>query len=148
MVDDFRVGMPPEMRNALSRSPDFERMGQENAERSAMMKGATDSLLDMQRRKNNPVLDIFDDVVSLVQAFQSGLDEEHEVGIYVMGSVSAVHIRSIEYRTPSLLVFHGVDSGARTTLAVQYIAQLNLQLVAAPKIEEKPYRIGFIQSPE
>ena len=84
----------------------------------------------------------------MIESFQRDLDAEHEVGAYVSGSVSPIHIRTVDRRAPSLLVFIGVDEKDRDTVALQHIAQLNLQLVAVPKIEEKAYRIGFVQHGE
>lgn len=73
------------------------------------------------------------------------VSSRHESGISLMDSVSAIHIRSMQNKNPSLLVFHGVGAEGRDTLAVQHIARLDLQLAAVPKIEDQSWRTAFVQ---
>lgn len=80
-----------------------------------------------------------------VRAFQAALDEDQEIGLQLanFGLPAQIHIRSISYRNPNLIEFHGVNADDHEVTLVQHISQLNFLLIAVKPIEETPYRIGF-----
>lgn len=89
--------------------------------------------------------DIFKHLMQRVRAFQAALDEDQEIGLQLanFGLPAQIHIRSISYRNPNLIEFHGVNADDHEVTLVQHISQLNFLLIAVKPIEETPYRIGF-----
>lgn len=86
----------------------------------------------------------YERLVLYIQKFEETLDAEQEVGMGFAGSdAGMLHIQGMGFFAPDIITFYGVDpSGAKTQL-VQHVSQLNVMLKAAPKINEKPVRIGF-----
>lgn len=81
-----------------------------------------------------------------VKTFEKEIAADQEVGIQLanFGPAGRIHIRSISFKNPNLVEFHGfLDSEQKVTL-VQHISQLSFLLLAVKPIEEKPYRIGFV----
>jgi hypothetical protein len=98
-----------------------------------------------QQKITDPVIPAFKGLTEYIQAFESELDDEHEVGARLVSFGSAIqfHVESVGYKAPSLVTFIGVtDAGDRVQL-VQHVSQLSFLLVAVRKREEKPYRVGF-----
>lgn len=89
--------------------------------------------------------DIFKHLMRRVQEFQSGLAENEEIGLQLanFGLAAQLHIRSVGYKNPNLVEFHGVDSNDNEATLVQHISQLNFMLIALKPLEEHAYRIGF-----
>ena len=89
--------------------------------------------------------DIFDHLMGRVKAFQAGLSDVEEIGIKLanFGEAAQIHIRSITFKNPNLIEFHGVNADDHEVTLVQHISQLNFLLVAVKPIEDEPYRIGF-----
>jgi hypothetical protein len=88
---------------------------------------------------------IFEHLMGRVKQFQAGLDEKEEIGLQLanFGLSTQLHIRSIGYKNPNLVEFHGVDPNDNEATLVQHISQLNFMLIAVKPFEEEPYRIGF-----
>ena len=89
--------------------------------------------------------DIFQHLMNRVNEFENDLDDSHEIGLQLanFGVAAQIHIRSIGYRNPNLIEFHGVNADEHEVTLVQHISQLNFLLIAVKPIEETPYRIGF-----
>ena len=80
--------------------------------------------------------------------FEASLDENHEIGMPIVGGPSGlcVHVREIYRYGRDKLVFSGVDADANPVRLMQHLSQLNLLMLAAPKIGEAAARIGFHSS--
>lgn len=77
--------------------------------------------------------------------FEKSLDNNHEIGMRLVsfGNNAVYHITSVGYWNPDILIFHcQTPDGARADL-IQNTSQLNILLLAVPKLEENPRRIGF-----
>ena len=77
--------------------------------------------------------------------FESTLDSEHELGMPVVGGPAGlcVHVRGVYRYGTDKLVFVGVDSDTKPVRLIQHLSQLNLLMLAAPKLGETAVRIGF-----
>ena len=86
----------------------------------------------------------YERLILYIQKFEEGLDPDQEVAMGFAGSdAGMLHIQGMGYFAPDMITFYGADpTGARTQL-VQHVSQLNVMLKAAPKLAEKPTRIGF-----
>jgi hypothetical protein len=102
-------------------------------------------VLQSVERKNNPARYALERVMPLIQAFQTSIGDDVEVGISVVGSGSAApfRLRAIKASNPGILIFDGVDDRGNLVLLLQHYSQMALMLVAIPKLEERPFRIGF-----
>ena len=86
----------------------------------------------------------YERLVLYIQKFEETLDTDHEVGMGFAGSdAGMIHIQGMGYFAPDIITFYGVDGAGAKTQLVQHVSQLNVMLKAAPKIHEKPLRIGF-----
>lgn len=86
----------------------------------------------------------------IVEDFESSLDNEHEVELWLtsFGQSVMMQVTEIDYRMPVLMVFTGYVNGKLSTL-VQHVNQLNFLLTSVPKDPERPKRkIGFSCDPE
>lgn len=98
-------------------------------------------------RRDNPAVQVFEELQSYIEDFESTLNADEEVGARMVqfGQDIKFHIRQLGYSTPCLIHFDGVtDSGHRVRL-VQNIAQLSVLFIAMPLKEgeiRKP--IGFV----
>ena len=77
--------------------------------------------------------------------FEADLDSEHEVGMPIVGGPSGlcVHVREVYRFGTDKLVFVGVDGNQNPVRLIQHLTQLNLLMIAAPKIGPEAARIGF-----
>ncbi|MEO1491541.1 MAG: DUF6173 family protein [Pseudomonadota bacterium] len=86
----------------------------------------------------------YERLILYIQKFEEGLDAEQEVGMGFAGSEAGMlHIQGMGFFAPDVITFYGVDQGGARTQLVQHVSQLNVMLKAAPKLTEKPTRIGF-----
>jgi len=88
----------------------------------------------------------YERLVGLISDFEKGLDSDHEVGARLVsfGQVVSIHVTSIGYYNPYLIVFDGkFDDGTAVTL-VQHVSQISFLLFAVRALERgKPRRVGF-----
>ncbi len=77
--------------------------------------------------------------------FEATLDSDHEIGMPVVGGPSGlcVHVREVYRFGTDKLVFVGIDSEQKPVRLIQHLSQLNLLMLAAPKIGPVAARIGF-----
>lgn len=96
--------------------------------------------------RNNPVIGVFDALGDYIKEFEAGLDQEHEVGARIVqfGSSMQIHVQRVGYTTPSLITFSGRTSEGDPVQLIQHVSQLSFLLVSLKKIDDQPYRIGFI----
>ena len=95
----------------------------------------------------NPAKWVYDQLVELVEQFESGLNDEQETGLKIisLGNAEIYRVERIDYRNPYLLVFHCLTSNGAEATLIQHYSQLNFLLVVLPKLDaQKPARrIGF-----
>ncbi|KEO52601.1 DUF6173 family protein [Thioclava pacifica] len=88
----------------------------------------------------------YERVLLYIQNFEEQLKEDEEVVLGLTGGEAGVlQIEGIGFFDPDILTFYGTDEyGARTQL-IQHVNQLNVMLIAQPKLpeDEAPRRIGF-----
>lgn len=96
--------------------------------------------------RNNPVIEVCQAIQSYVEKFESGLDEEQEVGIRLasFGGIVLFHAEKIGFSAPNVVTFYGVTGEGEKVQLIQHVSQLNFLLKAVKKLEEKANRIGFI----
>lgn len=77
--------------------------------------------------------------------FEATLDSDHEVGMPIVGGPVGlcVHVREVYRFGTDKLVFVGIDSDQNPVRLIQHLSQLNLLMLAAPKIGLAAVRIGF-----
>lgn len=85
-------------------------------------------------------------IIDEIKQFQSKLDEEHEVGVFLasFGQRILMNVTNIGYANPSLIIFIGYVNGKESTL-IQHVNQLSFLLTSVEKADpDKPaHRIGF-----
>jgi hypothetical protein len=86
-----------------------------------------------------------DAIYEEIAAFEASLDQDHEVGMPIVGGPAGlcVHVREVYRFGTDKLVFVGVDGHRRPVRLIQHLSQLNLLMLAAPKLGEIAVRIGF-----
>jgi hypothetical protein len=91
-------------------------------------------------------------IVEMINEFESGLNEQEEVGVRLVsfGQTVQFHIEDISYYNPSLITFIGrLDNGSKVEL-IQHVSQISFLLMSLPKLdEEQPARrLGFVLNKE
>jgi hypothetical protein len=101
--------------------------------------------IEIQDQKINPAGYARDRMVTLINSFQSKMSNDVEVGISVVGSGSSAsfRLRDVRASNPDIIIFDGLDDNGNDVQLIQHYSQMAVMLVARPKAEEKPYRIGF-----
>lgn len=77
-----------------------------------------------------------------IKEFQEGLPDDMEVGIIANGGVLTLHVESI-IPNWQIISFDGSDSEGRRARLIQHYTQINVQMVAVPKLTDEARRIGF-----
>jgi len=115
-------------------------------ESSRRMQEVQEGIYQAQFERDNPVIAAFEALGEYIKDFEAGLDDDHEVGarLVTFGQSIQIHVQSVGYAAPFLITFEGVDSDGRKLRLIQHVTQLNFLLIALKKLEDKPYRIGFI----
>ena len=96
-------------------------------------------------RQPRPVIEVFASLQKELNAFEAKLDDQHEVAIRISGGSTLIHVRTVRFDAPNVLIFEGLTPEGNETVAVQHVAQLNLQIVKVAKISATAFRVGFIQ---
>ena len=93
----------------------------------------------------------FESIVNEIREFETGLDDDHEVGLQLasFGSSLTMIVTDIGYQDPDLMYFWGTVNGRPAEL-IQHMNQLNFLIIAVDKEEpEQPARrIGFVLAEE
>ncbi len=86
----------------------------------------------------------YERLILYIRNFESQLDDEHEVAMGLAGAaVGTLLIQGIGFFAPDLVTFYGEDEEGGRMQLIQHVSQLNVMLVASPKREDTPNRIGF-----
>lgn len=86
-------------------------------------------------------------LVTMINEFEEGLDEEHEVGMRLVsfGQTVQFHVQDLGYQNPSLIRFFGKTEDDSDIELIQHISQISFLLMAVkrlnPEIPKK--KIGF-----
>lgn len=105
---------------------------------------AADEAMAIAQRKNNPAGFMHERMIGMIAAQQDRLNEEYELGVQVIGgSAPPFHLRDIRYSNPDILIFIGKDADGKIVQLMQHHTQMSVAIVAVPKLDEAPYRIGF-----
>lgn len=84
----------------------------------------------------------YEALIRQLRKFQKGLSEEMELGIVVGGAGGLIHVDSVRFGG-HVIAFCGVDAEGREARLIQHYSQLNVLMVAVPKLALQPRRIGF-----
>jgi hypothetical protein len=89
-------------------------------------------------------------IVQEALAFQEALKDNAEIGAVVLssGTMKTIHVRSISFRNPDIIILSGIDEQQNPIRLLQHYTMVSIAFVAARVIEEKPYRIGFLNVPQ
>lgn len=104
-----------------------------------------DGVVEAGEAPYNPAAWMHERIVHQIIAFEKELDPDHEVGgRFVEGPNSeALHIETVANWGPDMIVFLGQFPDGRKFELIQHYSQVSLLLVAVPKMNEAPRRIGF-----
>lgn len=96
--------------------------------------------------EKNPAEWMYERLGKYIKRFESGLDNDHEVGARLVsfGQMVTFHIEDVGYYGPDIITFYGINNEGERLQLIQHISQLNVLLIAMKKREEKPKRIGYI----
>jgi hypothetical protein len=90
---------------------------------------------------------IYDQLIQRVQAFETELDQEHEVGMRLVsfGKSTEFSVSRIGYLDPNLIWFQGVLSDKSDVELIQHVSQINFMLIKIKRqpSEEPRCPIGF-----
>jgi hypothetical protein len=83
-------------------------------------------------------------VRSIVQ-FESGLDDQHEIGARLVSfsEREPIHIEDVGFWGPDLIIFDGRNLDGHPVQLLQHVTQISVLLVAVPKAAQEARRIGF-----
>lgn len=95
----------------------------------------------------NPAKYAYEQLEKLIKEFESGLDDDHEVGLKIvsLGDVGVYYVQELDYRPPHILIFRCQSpEGTKATL-IQHHSQLSFLLISLPKLEPQrtARRVGF-----
>ncbi len=102
--------------------------------------------LGQPEAEKSPAQWAYERLVLYIQNFEQQLDDKEEIALGLTGGdVGVMQIEGLGYFAPDIVTFYGLnEDGARTQL-IQHVSQLNVMLVASPKLEPEAAarRIGF-----
>jgi hypothetical protein len=109
-----------------------------------------EKLLEITKPHDNPASWTHERLGKLFKDFEEGLDEEHEIGMRLVsfGNSNIYRILDIGYWGPDIIIFHCLTQDGYPADLIQNVSQLNVLLLALPKLEEQARRIGFTTSNE
>jgi hypothetical protein len=96
--------------------------------------------------EKSPARWAYERVILYIQNFETQLDADHEVAMgFAGGDAGVIRIEGLGYFDPDIITFYGTDDDGAKTQLVQHVTQLNVMLMALPKLPEQPEpnRIGF-----
>lgn len=86
----------------------------------------------------------YERLILYIQKFEEQMDPDQEVAMGFAGSeAGSLHIHGLGFFAPDIITFYGAGPDGSKTQLVQHVSQLNVMLRSAPKLQEKPVRIGF-----
>lgn len=92
----------------------------------------------------------YDRLKSYIIDFESGLDQDQEVGARLVsfGQTVTFHIEDIGYWNPSLITFTGTTDDGQQLKLVQHVTQISVLLMSVKRIHPEKERIGYKLSQE
>ena len=90
-------------------------------------------------------------LVEAINSFEENLPDNMQAGgKFVAFQDTIINIEDLGYMNPDIIIFYGKLSDGSEVELVQHTSQLNLLLVAVPRLDtSKPRRkIGFAQEPQ
>lgn len=84
----------------------------------------------------------YEALVERITDFQRMLKDDEELGIVANGAGSVIHVETLT-RSNQMFTVDGTDSEGRFSRLIVHYTQTNLHLLAVPKLEAEPRRIGF-----
>ena len=98
-----------------------------------------------------PAKSAYDRINKMIREFEANLDGDLEVGMCVVGGPGnqSVHVTGIGYWGSDIIRFFGSFSDGRAIEIIQNVAQINIMLMAVPKMGDEPIRLGeFEEEPQ
>ena len=94
----------------------------------------------------NPAEWAHERLVRSIARFEARLDDDTEIGARLVSFTEkdTFHIEDLGYWGPDFVVFYGTSLEGNPVELIQHISQVNVLLVALPKEQEEPRRIGFM----
>ncbi len=92
----------------------------------------------------------FDILKEQIREFESTLDAEHDVALWLtnFGQSVLMQVTEISYRMPVLMIFKGYVNGVESTL-IQHVNQLSFLLTSVKTDPGRPkQKIGFVTEEE
>lgn len=87
---------------------------------------------------------MFERIIRSLKAFEDSLSPSEEVGVRLLSAPGDVlRIENVGYWNPDLVKFTGVTGEGHRYELIQHVSQVNILLVALPKAQAEPRRIGF-----
>lgn len=88
---------------------------------------------------------MYERLVHSIVDFEKNLDDSVEIGARLISfsDKEAIHVDDIGFWGPDLVIFYGRNLEGRPVQLLQHVTQVSVLLVALPRQEEKPRRIGF-----
>ena len=79
----------------------------------------------------------------MIAAFEADLDDQHEVGLAVVGlpGSATMHVTGYGYWGPDIVRFFGTTPDGGNIELIQNVTQLNQMLISVPKMGEEPIRV-------
>lgn len=95
--------------------------------------------------EHNPASWMHQRIVNQIMEFEKNLGDQHELGgRFVEGPGSEpLHITNVASWGPDMILFMGQYPDGRRYELIQHYSQVSVLLVAVPKMDEEPRRIGF-----
>jgi hypothetical protein len=94
----------------------------------------------------NPASWMYERLVLSIIEFEKKLDSNSEIGAKLVNfsSNEVISVDNVSYWGPDLVIFIGKNLEGHPVELMQHMTQVNVLLVAVPKQNETPRRIGFI----
>lgn len=88
---------------------------------------------------------MFERIVRSLQAFEASLSQDQDVGLrFAALPGDVLRIENVGYWNPDMIKFYGTTGDGNRYELIQHVSQLGLMLVALPRQNVEPRRIGFI----
>jgi hypothetical protein len=114
---------------------------------AGMSSSIIEGMANQKRRQTNPAIDIAEDVLAALKAFQDTLRPSEDISVSIPNLPPGARVDQIKRLGSHLLIFEGTaDGGARYT-AIQHCNQVSVLMMAAPAQDQTPRRIGFMANP-
>lgn len=106
-----------------------------------------DALSNRPVSQKSPAEWAYERLILYLRNFEEQLDSNQELAMgYAGGEAGVLRIEGIGYFDPDIVTFYGRDDEGRRMQIIQHVTQLNVALIAIPKVaseEEPARRIGF-----